>query len=259
MNIKYNRYVIFIAPSIWCIAAMISSINFSQMCYTLSFMFHNILHCILISHKNIYKIDNRKWHEYYLYIERQNIATAIFCIFGLYRYAIFSFIFIKYFNSKVVAFIFGALAIILYFFQMVFNIFIHVKLYIQPWCVLLLTWALFKETIKENMKRIIHRGGHHLIWQCITLESITMILIRWFTWCNIIFPHIIRWDVTFFGIIITSVLFYCIDKKFPNETLLFSNEINDPIHYPCPDKLTGEKCSICINKVKFSDVENNIL
>ena len=131
MNIKYNRYVIFIAPSIWCIAAMVSSINFSQVCYTLSFMFHTILHCILISHKNIYKISNEKWHEYYVYIERQNIATAIFCIFGFYRYAMFSFLFINFFNSKVIAFIFGALSIILYFFQAVFNVFIHVNVFFK--------------------------------------------------------------------------------------------------------------------------------
>ena len=118
---------------------------------------------------------------------------------------------------------------------------------------------MFKETIKENRKKIIHKGGHHLIWQVIIIESSTMVLIRWFSWCNIIFPHIIRWDVTFFGICISALLIYIIEKKIPRENLLFDNAIDDPLHYPAPDKMTGEKCSICSNKVKISDVENNIL
>ena len=51
MNIHNNRYVIFIAPMLWCLTAMLASKSYYNIMLSIIFIFQNLVNLIVISHK----------------------------------------------------------------------------------------------------------------------------------------------------------------------------------------------------------------
>ena len=68
MNIHNNRYVIFIAPLIWSIAAMFSTHSLYNMVLSIVFIFHNSVNFIVITHEPFLNFTPHKWYYYYTFM-----------------------------------------------------------------------------------------------------------------------------------------------------------------------------------------------
>ena len=249
MNIHNNRYVIFIAPLIWSITVMFYTHSMYNISLAMLFIFHNCINLIVISHKTFLKYNTHQWYYYYTYILKQTIAQAFICIVGYPQYAFIG-SFIIFYDPYKINLIVSAIWLSLYIVSFVFYVGS-----IRWWGILLLGWGFIRNMCHEHMEKIAMEKRHNFIWSLKLLETVIMYTIRWFTFCEMSFPHIIRYDVTVYSLGITIMLMYWVTYKFKSEELIYTKK-PDKNHFPAPDKETAEACKYCKDIIKIIDVEN---
>ena len=97
------------------------------------------------------------------------------------------------------------------------------------------------------------RKRYNSIWFFRLLDEFVINTLRWFTWCDCVFPYESRWDIYIFGSIITIVTMVIINTRKPQETLKFTKPIGN--HMPAPTKDTALLCNKCRESQYVIDVE----
>lgn len=249
MNIHNNRYVIFIAPLLWSIAAMFSTHSYYNIILSIVFIFHNCVNFIVITHKPFLTFTPHKWYYYYTYIIKQNIAQSVVCMYGFPSYAFIG-SFVLFVDPYKVSLVAGSLWLVCYVCSFVFTM-----PPLRWWGILLIIWGFIRHLCHDHIEKISDNKRHNLIWTLKLFETIIMYTMRWFTFCEMSFPHVIRYDITFFGIMLVIVCTTFISYKIKSIELKYVKQpkLN---HFPAPDKETAEICEFCKDIIKIIDVEN---
>lgn len=249
MNIHNNRYVIFIAPTFWCLTAMLATKSYYNAMLSIIFIFHNLVNLIVISHKNFLNFTPHQIYYYYTYIVKQNIVQTVICIFGFTNYAFLGSL-IVFIDPYKISLFAGTCWVICYIVSFVYNI-----LYMEWWGILLILWGFIRHLCYDHINKISIEKRHNLIWTLKLLETIILYTMRWFVYCSMVFPHEIRYDLTLFALTITSICTTVVSYKIKSKELKYIKQ-PDKNHFPAPDKETAEQCVMCKDIIQIVDVEN---
>lgn len=256
MNIKYNRYAVFVGSLIWAVVAMASPLSIEHGIYTSWFVFSTIIDGLEISHHKIYNFSTEKIAQVHKRITMETVITCFVASIGYPRLAILGFCVLHYTKTPFrVAFVCGVLWLV-YF---IASLFIGG----QPrwYGILLLAWSLIAYSMHVESLEFGHRKTqlhsvkmYTTIWGFRLLGQLVMNSIRWFVWCDCVFPYLIRWDIYFLGCGVTCVLMWAINLRKPTTILKFIKPLDT--HMPAPDSETAMLCPICSSAQLTVDVEH---
>ena len=148
MNIHNNRYVIFIAPMLWCLTAMLASKSYYNIMLSIIFIFQNLVNLIVISHKKFLNFTPHQILYYYTYIVKQNIVQTVICIFGFTDYAFLG-SFIIFFDPYKISLLAGTCWVIFYIVSFVYTMF-----YMEWWGILLILWGFIRHLCYDHINKI---------------------------------------------------------------------------------------------------------
>jgi hypothetical protein len=93
-----------------------------------------------------------------------------------------------------------------------------------------------------------------VIWAFRFIEQFILSTLRWFTWCDCVFPYVPRWDIWSYGIFLTLVCMWVVNHKRPQRILKFNEGFED-YHMPAPCEDTAKHCNLCRERHFSVDVE----
>lgn len=251
MNIYISKYIIFIPIFIWSLASMISSHDINTNFITLFYILNNIINIIEVWHDDFLNKKHINWTIYYQYITRQNIIQACCCIYNFNTWVILILpCLIIMFDPQKIALGSGLLWLCCFPISLFYD-----GIQIEWWGILLLLWALFRHMSYEYVNEIWKKKAHQLAWMTKFFEIIILYVLRWFTWCYMVFPHILRYDLTCFGLVVMFLILYMADIKYEQEKIVFKQSPKNN-HFPAPDLKTAKKCEMCKECIHDPDEEN---
>jgi hypothetical protein len=113
---------------------------------------------------------------------------------------------------------------------------------------LLLLWGLLNYTMYLEQQEIGSSRQHGvkrytIVWLLRIVSQFVLNSLRWFVWCDCVFPYVIRWDVYFLGALATLAIMWAINLRKPVKILKFTRPLGN--HMPAPDASTAVLCDVC--------------
>lgn len=258
MNIKHNRYVIFLGPLIWVLVAMSTPRTVQAGIFTLWFVMTGVYDICEISHEKIYKYSPDqigKWRDYTLI---ESTMTCWFAAMGYPGLSVLGILFIKLLQNPVrLATMLGMLWSIYYGLGFMVDWKWIIGAYPRWYGVLLMLWALMRHSMKLEISSLgkgFATKQYTVIWAMRFTEQFILSTLRWFTWCDCVFPYVPRWDIYFYGVFLTILAMWLVNHKRPQKILEFEEGL-PPGHMPAPCPETAAKCNICRERQKAIDIE----
>ena len=257
MNITHNRYVVFTAPALWMIAAMITTRTLEQGVYTiwmgLSF-FVDVVHM----YHGRFIVDTHKIHQYRMKTITQNIGMTFIAACGFPRMALLSAPLV-YLEPVRPATVMGGAWLIWYAcshaVDLRFPLDCHTRWYgVLILCMFLMLLGQQKECQHLNKNSTDHQ--YRIIWAFRFLDQLIINSMRWFVWCDCVFPYQPRWDMFNFTSILTIAFMYVTNFRRPEKNLVFIKPME---HIPAPNLDMLKDCNRCRESQKIVDVEHGFV
>lgn len=257
MNISHNRFVLFTAPCLCLIAAMITTRTIEQGIYTVWFMASVSVDTAHIYHRRLFNKDPRWFDTLRSKVLSQNIMTAFVAACGFPRLCLVSTIIVYAFQKPlIISYVVGICWSIWFcashFVDLRFPLDCHTRWYgilIIVWSIMYL--AMEKEIQHLNKHSTVHK--YRIVWAFRFIEQIFINIIRWFVWCDCVFPYKPRWDMFYFTYALTFSLMYVTNLRRPEANLVFNRPMK---HIPAPCADTALNCNVCRDCQKVVDVEH---
>lgn len=259
MNIKHNRYILFIGPLIWTLVSLSTPRSLEAGIFTIWFVLTNLYDMAEISHHKIFNRTPAQISKWRRYVCTETILTCWFSSIGFPKLAILGMLLLRIFKKPVQL---SATLGILWLIWWLLGCFIDWSWFVgahSRWYgILILGWGIIRQAIKveiESLSSTTHGLQKYLmIWFFRFLEQFLLSSLRWFTWCDCVFPYQLRYDIWLYGVLITSVCMWLVNYRKPQQMLQFEAPFDD-FHMPAPCKETAQFCNICREKQHVIDVE----
>ena len=259
MNIKHNRFVVFTGPILCILAAMITTRTLEQVIFTLWFCFTITYDIIDLRHEKIYQYSPEQIGKIRNMLLTETIFTCFFSSVGFPSLSVIGLLFIKAMDDPSrVSFGFGMFWTIWYLLSLFLDFETVIDCKVRWYGVLLLIWAVINYAMTSEINKIgsttIHEiKRYNTIWLFRLSDEFIINTLRWFTWCDCVFPYEPRWDIYIFGSVITIVSMVIINTRKPQKTLKFTKSIGK--HMPAPTNDTALLCNKCRESQYVIDVE----
>jgi len=259
MNIKHNRYVLFVGPLIWVITALSTPKTIEAGIFTVWMFMTTAYDMAEISHQQIYTYSPDqigKWRKYTLL---EGLMTCWFASIGYPGLSVLGILFVKFFKVPYkLAFGLGASWLVLYAISKVIDTRWYIGTSPQWYGIFLLLWCFARkgmrmeiETLGESTMNALKQ--YTVIWLLRFFDQIIISSLRWFTWCDCVFPYVSRFDIWTYGMLLTIFCMWVVNHKRPQKILKFADI--DKEHMPAPDGETALKCNQCREHQYTVDVE----
>lgn len=229
----------FVPTCIYLIAVLRSSHTLETICWTLWWAVFSIIARVTVEHKTFYKRTPGWWEAW-----NARCIFATTCMAVLYAcqvpYAWCGVFLLRAAGAKRVAFVgFFAWCIFLAAGVVAF----------KPWPVLLLVWAITKQwSEKERCDPVVY-------WARRSAVTALHQEIKWCIWCEAVFPHIVRHDVTALAWVITFVMaLHRWAVHIPPKKVYKFTEMA-ATHVPAPSIEAALACGYCKSKLQIDDEE----
>ncbi len=256
MNIKNNRFVLFLAPFVWCAVAMSTTRSISSLLVTVWFLAGSLLDCIEITHRKFINYEPDTIQKMRSISLKQTAFTCLCASVGMPAVSVISFVMYRVEASPhKISFICG----MAWLMSNILNIFWPIKIRFYGVLILLLSLATYG--MRAELEGLGTKSSHQIkryttIWIFRFCEQMLVSSLRYFVWCDHVFPYVIRWDLFVLGIVTTFIIMYVINSKKPNKLLKFSSNMEH--HLPAPDFETALECTICKKAIVAIDVEHGV-
>ncbi len=259
MNIKHNRYVLFVGPIIWVITALSTPKTIEAGIFTIWMFMTTAYDAAEISHHKIYNYTPYqigKWRKYTLL---EGLMTCWFAAIGYPGLSILGVMFVNIFKVPYkLAFGLGSSWILLYITSKIIDLRWYIGTnpawygwFLCAWCLVRKGMIMEIETLGKEEYNATKQ--YTIIWLLRFLDQIIISSLRWFTWCDCVFPYVSRFDIWCYGMAMTIFCMWVVNHKRPQKILKFSS--CHPGHMPAPDEETALACNKCRENQYTVDVE----
>tara|TARA_E500000331_G_scaffold96104_1_gene92675 strand:- start:2081 stop:2929 length:849 start_codon:yes stop_codon:yes gene_type:complete len=259
MNIKHNRYILFVGPLVWTFVSLSTPRSLEAGIFTLWFVLTNLYDMLEISHNKIFNYTPAKISKMRKYICTETILSCWFSSLGFPKLSILGILLLKIFKNPVSL---SAILGLIWGIWWTLGCFIDwnwfIGAYPKWYGILIIFWGIIRHAIKLEIESLSsHNHGlqkYLTIWLFRFVEQFLLSSLRWFTWCDCVFPYQLRYDIWLYGLCITMVFMWVVNYRKPQQMLTFEAPF-DEFHMPAPSKETAQLCNICREKQKVIDVE----
>ena len=263
MNIKHNRFVLFVGPIIWALVAMSAPKTIEAGIYTLWFVMATVYDICEISHHKIYSYSPQRVGEWRQYALMEAILTCWCTAMGFPALSVLGIILIKILkNPTKIGVILGCIWSVYYISYMWVDWGWIFGCYPKWFGIIIPIWAfvhygMIVEIESFGESRLNALKQYQMTWFLRFIEQLLLSSLRWFTWCECVFPYRQRHDVWFYGFAITIFCMWIVNHKRPQKLLKFTHKF-DNFHMPAPCEETAALCNICKDKQYAMDVEQGM-
>ena len=260
MNIKHNRYILFIGPLIWTFVALSTPKTIEAGIFTLWFVLTNLYDMCEISHERIYKYSPDQISKWRRYLCTETVITCWFSSMGFPKLSVLGILLIKVLKNPIrISSVLGMIWMLFWGLSFFINWIWFLGVQPRWYGLFIISWGLIRYAIKLEIEAL-STGTNSLkkymiIWLLRFAEQIILSSVRWFTWCDCVFPYQQRYDVWFYGLLLTSIGMWLVSYKRPQKMLKFEQAF-DEFHMPAPCVDTAQKCNICRDKQHYIDIEH---
>ncbi len=263
MNIKHNRFVLFVGPIIWALVAMSAPKTIEAGIYTIWFVMATVYDICEISHYKIYSYSPHRVGELRHYALLEAVLTCWFTAMGFPSLSVIGIILIKILkNPTKTAAILGGVWALYYASSLWINWMWIINSEPKWFGIIIPVWA----TVHYGMLLEIESFGtpnlnalkqYQMTWLLRFIEQLLLSSLRWFTWCECVFPYQQRHDIWFYGFSLTLFCMWLVNHKRPQKLLKFTQKFKK-FHMPAPDEETAALCNICKDCQYTVDVEQGM-
>lgn len=260
MNIKHNRYILFIGPLIWTLVAMSTPKTIEAGIFTIWFVLTTAYDFCEISHWKIYIYSPKQVSNWRQYVCTETVMTCWFAAMGFPRLSVFGILFIKLFKNPIrLSAVMGFVWLIWYTLGLFIDWAWVVGSSPSWYGVLIFWWGVTRYGITTEIGQLGKPNSHAtkqytIIWLFRFVEQFLLSTLRWFTWCECVFPYQQRFDIWAYGVFITIAGMALVNQRRPQKMLKFTQSF-EAFHMPAPCKDTADQCNICRDKQYLVDVE----
>jgi len=258
MNIRHNRYVLFLGPLLWCIVAMCTTRTVEHGILTLWLTCTSAFDYIEISHKRAWKYTPDQIGEFRNTMLNGTIFTGVFAALGFPRLSLIGFATVRAkYSPPRLAFVFGCIWFVWYLISFVVHFEFILGASPRWYGIILILWGVLVYAGKLELVDLGHsRFGlkvYTTVWLFRFVDQLLMNSIRWMVWCDCVFPYVMRWDLYLLGMVVTGVCSWAVNLKKPAKILRFTKSLGD--HMPAPDADSALLCNMCRESQYTVDVE----